>query len=418
MAVPGDHIDGYRLIRPIGRGGFGTVWLCQVEATGEFKALKILPASDAVQLERELAALIRYRAVSAQIQSPNLLPIEHVNRTENGLFYSMPLADGIGDSKINDPAWQPKTLAALIRDRRVASSWFSPDEIQSTLAPLIAAAQALSAAGVVHRDIKPENILFIEGRPCLGDVSLLTNGNEALTQRGTPGYAAPRWYLESGGNPDMWGLSATLYGMITGNPPDKLGRASYLWPPQGVESVEKRVWNRFHQIIFRGTAEKESNRFPDLDAFAKSFADVTVRKPLTFAGIRISAVFRDCVIIWGLTSISGVGTNIAGRMAEIPNKLVVIAVFNGMYCLTGYIIVSCLNIRLQRRWRHMFAVTIMFWLWNLTNVFLKGTTFLLWLLGLLVLLIFMIIGGGIASLCVKAREIFRKLPKSNMKLHE
>ena len=390
-------LDGYRLIRPIGRGGFGEVWLCRLEATGEPKALKFLPASDPAQLERELLALIRYRSVAAELQCPYLLPIEHVNRTEAGLYYTMPLADGIGRSEINDPAWQPKTLAALIRDRRGAPSWFSPDEIQSTLAPLIAAAQALSAAGVVHRDIKPENILFLQGRPCLGDVSLLTNGAEAITQRGTPGYAAPSWYLESGGNPDMWGISATLYGLITGNPPDKLGRAAFLWPPQGTQSVDAKTWNRFHQVIFLGTSENAAERFPGLEAFAETLEHVTKPPPFMICGIRPAAVVRDVVIVWGLTGSVAIVLYVAGIGTHTPNFMTIAAVGNGIFNTVGYTIVGCL-VR-QSRWRHMLVVTIIIWLLSLNNLFVMGT-FAMWLFALPVLLVWMAIGGGISHLCV------------------
>lgn len=254
-------LDGYHLIRPIGRGGFGEVWLCRVEATGEYKALKFLPASDPAQLERELAALIRYRSVAAQIQCPHLVPIEHVNRTEDGLFYIMPLSDDMKGLAPDDPLWRSKTLAALIQERKSAPAWFTSVEVHAMFVPLLNAVQSLSDVGIVHRDIKPDNILFIGGRPCLSDISLLTEDAAVITRRGTPGYAAPSWYLETGGNPDMWGLATTLFTLITGNAPDKLGRAAFLWPPHGQASVDQEAWSLFHRIILRATHESPSERF-------------------------------------------------------------------------------------------------------------------------------------------------------------
>ncbi len=415
MLAPGLILDGYCLIRPIGRGGFGEVWLCRLEATGEYRAMKHLPASNTAHLERELAALIRYRTETARLQCPYLLPIEHVNRADDGLFYTMPLADGLGVADSLATEWQPKTLAALIQERKRASTWFSATEIQATMAPLIAAAQELSDAGVVHRDIKPENILFIEGRPCLGDVSLLTDDADVITRRGTPGYAAPSWYLESGGNPDMWGLASTLYSMITGNPPDKLGRASFLWPPQGEESVEVRVWNRFHRIIFQGTAEKADDRFADLDALAEALACATERKPLMIAGIRLKAAIRDMFIVWGLPSGAAIVITAVGIKPDAPNLMYVFAVANTVFGTIGYFIVGCI-VR-QSRWRHLLAVTVLVWLLDLSNLFAFGK-FWMWLAALPSLLIWMAIGGGISSLCTKPREISGTRPKRNMKLRE
>jgi serine/threonine protein kinase len=405
-------LDGYRLLRPIGRGGFGEVWLCQVEATGEYRALKYLPSSNVDHLERELAALIRYRTEATRLQCPYLLPIEHVNRTDDGLFYSMQLADGLGVSDPRSPEWRPKTLAALIRERRGAPSWFSAREIQATIVPLATAAQALSDAGVAHRDIKPENILFVEGRPCLGDISLLTDGANVATSRGTPGYAAPRWYLESGGNPDMWGLASTLYSTATGNPPDKLGRASYLWPPQGAESVEKRIWNRFHRIIFQGTAEKPGDRFLDLDALADAIADATERKPLMIAGIRVKAAIRDMLIVWGLPGGVALVITAAGIKPSDPNLMYIFAVGNTVFGTIGYFIVGCLVH--QSRWKHLLAVTVLVWLLDLTNLLAFGK-FWMWLLCTPpTLLIWMAIGGGISSLIVRPREISKKRPKERV----
>lgn len=271
--APGDILDGYRLIRLIGRGGFGEVWLCQIEATDEFRAFKLIPSVDVEKLERELDALKRYRSVAVNLHSPHLLQIEHVNRTRDGLFYTMPLADGMTNGEPISSDWEPKTLATLIRQQRNAPNWFSGKEISDIMVPLVSVVEKLNDAGVVHRDIKPENILFINGCPCLGDVGLLTQDSATLSRKGTPGYSAPSWYLETGGKPDMWGLATTLYMLLTGNVPDKIGRAIYLYPPQGKEAVDANEWDRLHQIILRAMAGEASERFVRLADFGSALRD-------------------------------------------------------------------------------------------------------------------------------------------------
>jgi len=279
MPSPGDILDGYRLTRAIGRGGFGEVWLCQLEATREWKALKFLSSADLSQLEQELKALIHYRTIIADLNCPNLVTVEHVNQTGDGLFYVMPLADGPQGLNTQDAAWQPLTLAAQIAQRRTAATWFSAAEIRAVMLPLLEAVRQLTAAGVVHRDIKPDNILFLRGRPCLGDVGLLTEDAAQITRRGTPGYAAPSWYLETGGNPDMWGLATTLYTLISGNNPDKVGRGAFLYPPQGKASVERPAWDQFHHAIFRATNADAAERFLRFNDFAKALDNSETGSP-------------------------------------------------------------------------------------------------------------------------------------------
>ncbi len=266
-------LDGYRLIRPIGRGGFGEVWLCQSETLGDFRALKILSSQEPGRLEREFEALCQFRAAANRLKTPSLLSIEHVNRHADSLFYVMPLCDGVDGRDPSDSQWRPLTLSALLEQRRLAPKWFSPSEICEIVGPLLQALQLLANAGLVHRDVKPDNILFVDGRACLADIGLLGNDAAELTRRGTPGYAAPSWYLESGGHPDMYGAAATLYVMLTGNTPDKIGRSAFRWPPQGEESLDlsqRDEFLRLHQIIRRAMDERVAERFVDFEAFERA----------------------------------------------------------------------------------------------------------------------------------------------------
>jgi hypothetical protein len=270
---PGETLDGYRTIRLIGSGGFGAVWLCRSEAVGDLRALKFVPILDEGRHAREFEALTRYRQSANQLRSPAILPIEHVNRREDGLFYIMPLSDGSGAEDPVDPDWRPTTLTAVLEGRRSAETWLSEEQVRAYLVPVLEALQLLSDAGLVHRDVKPDNILFLNSSPCLADISLLGDDSFSITRRGTPGYSAPSWYMESGGHPDMYGAATTLYSVLTGNPPDKMGRANFKWPPQGEKSLsldERNAWLRFHSVIRRAIDERPAERFADFTAFVRA----------------------------------------------------------------------------------------------------------------------------------------------------
>ena len=293
-------LDGYRLIRFIGRGGFGEVWLCRSEAMGDFRAIKFIATTHAESLEKEYESLLHFRKAAAQLRSPHLVSIEHVNRNDAGLYYVMPLADGVAGNDPSDPAWQPLSLTARIHAQVKQRRWFSSQEITAIVLPILQALQTLADAGLVHRDVKPENILFFNGQPCLGDISLLGADASVITRRGTPGFATPSWY--AGGHPDMYGIAATLYSLLTGNLPDKMGRSAFLWPPQGDTSLsdsERAEWKRLHAIIRRATDEKVSERFVDFAAMARTLRNEASAKAtlpriilsaLTLTGVAAAAV--------------------------------------------------------------------------------------------------------------------------------
>jgi serine/threonine protein kinase len=275
------QFDGCRLIRPIGSGGFGEVWLAIVEKSGVYCALKFIPDSISGHLGKELHALQKYKDTPQLLECPYIIPIVHADLHDNGLYYVMPLGDGYGGTDQDnptDPEWEPITLSMVIRKRRQSSTWLSIDEIRWLIIPIVEALQIISNAGLVHRDVKPDNILFVDGVACLGDISLLGDDSSSITQRGTPGFSAPSWFLESGGHPDMYGIATTLYSLLTGNPPDKLGRAAFLWPPQGESSLsetDKREWNRLHRLIRRAIDDRPAERFTDFEMFRRALMPTT-----------------------------------------------------------------------------------------------------------------------------------------------
>jgi serine/threonine protein kinase len=299
--VAGAEIDGYRLVRPIGQGGFGTVWLCWSDASRGYHALKWV-AGDAGGLKLELDALRKFREISQKLRSPNLIAIEHINLLSSGLIYTLPLADGMEGNDPSVESWRPMTLA----DRIEGGSGFSSAEILQIILPIIRATADLNGEGLVHRDIKPGNILFFGGVPCLADMGLLANDSASLTQRGTPGFLPPSWYLESAGQPDMWGLATTLYTLLTGNNPDKMGRPKFLWPPAGKDSLspaEQDQWKRLHAVVYRATHEKPAERFRDFQTFAAAVENAggsegAPRKKRGIFGFVLAGVVLASVLAW------------------------------------------------------------------------------------------------------------------------
>ena len=101
-----------------------------------------------------------------------------------------------------------------------------PAEIDAILWPLLDGLQHVHAAGFLHRDIKPGNILLnAAGRPTLIDFgasrAAMAGRTAAMTAVFTPGYAAAEQFTSAKQGPwtDIYGLSATLYCAITGQPP-------------------------------------------------------------------------------------------------------------------------------------------------------------------------------------------------------
>ncbi len=273
---PSQSFDGYLILRQVGSGGFGEIWICQSEALGDLRALKFIPASRAGCLDKEFHALGLYRNAASKLRSPALMPVEHANLLPGGLFYVMPLADGISQLSPLDEGWQPKTLSALIARQNTGPGWFSSRQVKEWMTSILEGLQLLSDAGLVHRDVKPDNILFLNGAPCLSDISLLGEDAQQLTRRGTPGFSAPSWFIEGGGHPDMYGAAMTLYSLLTGNPPDKMGRSNFRWPPQGessLSSTEREEWLRMHAVIRRAVDERPAERFADFNLFARALTN-------------------------------------------------------------------------------------------------------------------------------------------------
>src|SRR5947208_9222483 len=203
-------IPDHELLRVIGRGAYGEIWLART-VTGAFRAVKVVYRST---FESERSFLREFEGMSAfepiSRAHAGFMNILHVGRTAHYLYYSMELADDhLAGRKIDIVSYEPRTLKTdLARQKRL-----SADESIRLGLSLTEALEALHKRGLTHRDIKPSNIIFSENVPKLADIGLVAvSGQRSFV--GTEGYVSP----DGPGTPraDIYSLGKLLYETCTG----------------------------------------------------------------------------------------------------------------------------------------------------------------------------------------------------------
>jgi CHASE2 domain-containing sensor protein len=224
------HIPGYALLRCIGRGAYGEVWIAR-NHIGTFNAVKVVFRNrlpEARAYEREFRGIRRYTPVS--LRHPGLVKILHVGRDDNAQYfhYVMELGDDeVAGQEINPETYQPRNFA-----KDLAQKGHLP--VAQCIAMGIALCKPLEflhSKRLMHRDIKPANIIFVEGIPKLADVGLVTEYNrnpDEMSYMGTEGYMA-----ESPTKPssDIYSFGKVLYEALTG-----LDRRQFPALPDWIES--------------------------------------------------------------------------------------------------------------------------------------------------------------------------------------
>ncbi|MDY3560026.1 protein kinase [Gemmata sp. JC673] len=185
----------YELIRELGRGMFGEVWLARKKPSGIERAIKILhQAADREAGQRELVSL----ELIKNLQHPYILATEDFWVTENRLHIVMELAEG--------------TLRGRLKQCLIEGHPGVPaGELFRYVAEAAEGLDFLHAQHVVHRDVKPDNILILHGHAKVADFGLAraqAQGVESMSLAGTPAYMAPEiWGGEGGAASDLYSLA-------------------------------------------------------------------------------------------------------------------------------------------------------------------------------------------------------------------
>jgi CHASE2 domain-containing sensor protein len=212
----GPPIPDHEMIRCIGSGAYGEVWLARDEI-GSFHAVKIIfrkSFSDDGPFDREFRGLQQYTPISRTHQG--LVHILHIGRNADRgyFFYIME----VGDCELNGQQIDPETYRAKNLARELDKrGHFKVHEVVDQAVELAGVLHYLHSKHLIHRDIKPSNIIFVNGRPKFADVGLVTHIAEKgrdVTYLGTEGFIAP----EGPGTPgaDVYSLGKVIYEATTG----------------------------------------------------------------------------------------------------------------------------------------------------------------------------------------------------------
>lgn len=292
-------VAGYEILRELGRGGMGVVYLAHEQALNRLVALKIMGSGSAGTVQD----LLRFRAEAeavASLRHPNIVQIHAIGETGGRPFVSLEYVEG-------------GTLAQQLRGQ--------PMESRNAARILVTLAQTVHYAhrhGIIHRDLKPSNIL-VAGLEELDEsadrrLSDSTKLRLALTRLkvadfglakrldddsghtksgvvvGTPEYMAPEQAAgktkEIGPAVDVYSLGAILYELLTGRPPhrgilpmDTLLQAIQdepIRPGRLVPNLAKDV----ETICLKCLEKDPARRYPSAEALAKDLRAFLSDQPI------------------------------------------------------------------------------------------------------------------------------------------
>lgn len=250
--------EDYQIVRLLGYGGMGEVYLAQHHLTGQHVAIKVL----AMHLAEEVDLRIRFldeARILARLDHPNIVMLHNFKQDRGRMLILMQYVDGVGLDHI---------LAK--------GGPMHPERASLMFAPLCDALHHAHENGIIHRDLKPSNILVDRSdKARLTDfgIAKLSEGGANLTRTGTrvgtSWFMSPEQGLNRPADPrsDIYALGVTLYNALSGRLPF-FGESEYEvikghveLPPPPIYQTDHPLAVEVERIVMCALAKRPEDRF-------------------------------------------------------------------------------------------------------------------------------------------------------------
>ncbi|OYV24155.1 MAG: serine/threonine protein kinase, partial [Mycobacterium sp. 20-66-4] len=279
----GTTFAGYTIVRRLGVGGMGEVYLAQHPRLPRREALKILPGELTDNLEFR-QRFNREADLAGSLYNEHIVGIHDRGEYEGQLWISMDYVEGTD-------------AARLLRDR--FPSGMPKADVVEIISAVADALDYAHSRGLLHRDVKPANILLGEANPRrrilladfgiareLGEVSGLTATNMLV---GTTAYCAPEQLrgLDLDGRADQYALGCTAYNLLTGAAPLHSSNPAVIItqhlsePPPSITQRRPEL-AELDGALAKALAKNRDDRYPTCADFAAALGSQlsTVAAPL------------------------------------------------------------------------------------------------------------------------------------------
>ena len=283
------QLGDFRIIREIGRGGMGVVYLAEQISAGRTVALKILPLATVLD-QRQLMRFKNEAQIAATLNHPHIVPVYDVGTEQGVPYYAMRRIEGCSLAKVikqlrlssRDCSIDKSAVSEQLRQdiRLLACATGSDEYFREVTRLVIQAAEALEYAhdaGVVHRDIKPANLLIDkQGDLFVTDFGLArVEGEVGITVSGdvlgTVRYMSPEQARPDGRcvdhRTDIYSLGVTLYELltlehaVTGTERDRMIRQIVAGETRKPRSLSRSIPLALETIVLKAMSQSAPDRY-------------------------------------------------------------------------------------------------------------------------------------------------------------